>query len=68
MSNFLTPWTVAHQVPLFMKFSRQESENKCFAGAVGSLTVSQKKGIKDPERFQDSVFIFMEVASIRVVI
>ena len=24
MSNFLTPWTVAHQVPLFMKFSRQE--------------------------------------------
>ena len=24
MSDFLTPWTIAHQAPLFMEFSRQE--------------------------------------------
>ena len=27
MSNYATPWTVAHQTPLFMKFSRQEDWN-----------------------------------------
>ena len=31
MSNYVTPWTAAHQAPLFMGFSRQEhwSELPC---------------------------------------
>ena len=37
MSIFVSPWTVAHQVPLFMEFSRQEYWNGLPFPSPGTL-------------------------------
>ena len=34
---FVTPWTLAHQAPLCMKFSRQEYGNRLLFPAIGDL-------------------------------
>ena len=45
---FATPWTVAHQVPLFMEFSRQEYWNGLLFPPLGDLPDS---GIRTPVYF-----------------
>ena len=37
VSNFATPWTVAHKAPLYMGFSRQESWNELPFSSSGDL-------------------------------
>ena len=43
---FVTPWTVAHQVPLSMEFSRQEHWNKLpFPNPEAQFLISKKGSI-----------------------
>ena len=37
MSNSATPWTVAHQAPLSMEFSRQEDQSRLPFPSPGDL-------------------------------
>ena len=37
MSDFVSPWTVAHQAPLSMEFSRQEYWNELPCSPPGDL-------------------------------
>jgi len=49
MSNFFaTPWTVAHQVPLFMKFSRQEYWSELPFSSLGDLLDPRIKPVSSP--------------------
>jgi len=43
VSDFATPWTVAHQAPLSMGYSRQEYWSGLLCPLPGDLTDSEKE-------------------------
>ena len=44
---FATPWTVVHQAPLFMRFSRQENRSGLLCPPPGDLPDPGIKGLLD---------------------
>ena len=56
--TLVTPWTVAHQAPLSMRFSRQEYWSGVpfpLPGDVVSLTAEEEKVFLEPLRVSDWV-------------